>query len=552
MNFTTHKKLQKPLSTEKYDIAVFNKNADIIDSALHTLDLKNESQDNVLATKEELNSEITNETMRALDAESNLDSKKIDKTTVATSSDLGLVKSGTDITVDTNGNVSVNDNSHNHVIGNVEGLQSALDGKANTSHGTHVPSVCTAITDWNSAVTNGWYMGNNALNAPTISTSSNVWYFGYVISHNSDYVYQEVYQFTVSNDAKSIPKFIRAKTNGTWGAWTNVTIFPDTGGVTLTASTLAELAEKVTSYPNGSTFRLKDSNNVLGLKAGWVVFTAIYQNVYDNPYSMVLTLTVTESSDNYKAPIKLLIIGNSTNGVSIAATKKLASTDDLVDYVKFWYNYRQSYNIINENPDIPGEYNAIYSDTLDADGVFDFRLQGQSGSTIYTMSRNSLYAGTTLYSGIDLGRNSNKWQNIYATNGTIQTSDRNEKNTIEELSAENAHNFIMGLQPSTYKMNNGTSGRTHWGMISQDIEELLNNLGMSSLDFAGFIKSPKVKIEESVDENGRRHRTETVIEGEYDYSLRYDEFIAPLIKVVQEQEKRIRELESKIYESTNT
>ena len=55
---------------------------------------------------------------------------------VATSSKLGLVKSGTDITVDNSGNVSVNDDSHNHVISNVDGLQSALDGKAASSH-TH-------------------------------------------------------------------------------------------------------------------------------------------------------------------------------------------------------------------------------------------------------------------------------------------------------------------------------------------------------------------------------------------------------------------------------
>lgn len=55
---------------------------------------------------------------------------------VATSSSLGLVKSGTDITVDSSGNVSVNDDSHNHTISNVDGLQTALDGKASSSH-TH-------------------------------------------------------------------------------------------------------------------------------------------------------------------------------------------------------------------------------------------------------------------------------------------------------------------------------------------------------------------------------------------------------------------------------
>ena len=55
---------------------------------------------------------------------------------VATSSALGGVKSGTDITVDSSGNVSVNDNSHAHTIANVTGLQTALDGKADSSH-TH-------------------------------------------------------------------------------------------------------------------------------------------------------------------------------------------------------------------------------------------------------------------------------------------------------------------------------------------------------------------------------------------------------------------------------
>lgn len=42
---------------------------------------------------------------------------------------LGGIKSGTDITVDASGNVSVNDDSHSHIISNVDGLQGALDLK---------------------------------------------------------------------------------------------------------------------------------------------------------------------------------------------------------------------------------------------------------------------------------------------------------------------------------------------------------------------------------------------------------------------------------------
>lgn len=53
---------------------------------------------------------------------SKLETNKLDKTTVATSSTLGLVKSGTDITVDTSGNVSVKDNSHKHTVSNISDL----------------------------------------------------------------------------------------------------------------------------------------------------------------------------------------------------------------------------------------------------------------------------------------------------------------------------------------------------------------------------------------------------------------------------------------------
>ena len=79
----------------------------------------------------------------------------------ATSSALGLVKSGTDITVDTSGNVSVNDNSHKHTVSNISDLtatatelnycdgvtsniQTQLNGKAASSHGNHVPTTETA------------------------------------------------------------------------------------------------------------------------------------------------------------------------------------------------------------------------------------------------------------------------------------------------------------------------------------------------------------------------------------------------------------------------
>ena len=64
-------------------------------------------------------------------------------TYVGAGADLGLVKTGGDVTIES-GVITVNDNSHHHTIANVTGLQSALDGKAAASHGTHVTYSTTA------------------------------------------------------------------------------------------------------------------------------------------------------------------------------------------------------------------------------------------------------------------------------------------------------------------------------------------------------------------------------------------------------------------------
>lgn len=52
----------------------------------------------------------------------------------AAGSSLGGVKSGGDVTISSDGVITVNDDSHNHTISNVDNLQTTLDGKAPTSH----------------------------------------------------------------------------------------------------------------------------------------------------------------------------------------------------------------------------------------------------------------------------------------------------------------------------------------------------------------------------------------------------------------------------------
>lgn len=154
-------------------------------------------------------------------------------------------------------------------------------------------------------------------------------------------------------------------------------------------------------------------------------------------------------------------------------------------------------------------------------------------------STNLSYSSFSPTNGaISLGSSTNYWTNVYAQTGSIITSDRKEKKSIMYLSENYVINLIMGLKPCSYKLIDNTSDRTHNGMIAQDVEKLLESLGIDSKDFAAFIKYEK----EEKDGDGN-----TV----HGYGLRYEEFIAPLIKFVQYQQNKIEDLEGRIVELEN-
>jgi hypothetical protein len=127
----------------------------------------------------------------------------------------------------------------------------------------------------------------------------------------------------------------------------------------------------------------------------------------------------------------------------------------------------------------------------------------------------------------DWGFSSARWDDIYATNGTIQTSDQNEKNTITD--SDLGIDFIKRLTPKSYIFNGKT--RTHYGLIAQDVETVLGDISKPTSGFAGFIKDD---ISEEQDGS------------EYRYGLRYTEFVAPLIQAVKDQQATIDALTARI------
>lgn len=156
--------------------------------------------------------------------------------------------------------------------------------------------------------------------------------------------------------------------------------------------------------------------------------------------------------------------------------------------------------------------------------VTPWGASGQVGSG-YGVGINSSFMPYD-YTTCDLGKGNSRWQDIYLQNTPNILSDRKEKKKIQKLTKKYSDLFDS-LKPVRFKMKNGTSDRFHVGLISQDVEESMEKIGISSTDFAGFTKSENKK------------------DGTVSYGLRYEEFIALCIDQIQKLKKRVEELEEK-------
>ena len=140
--------------------------------------------------------------------------------------------------------------------------------------------------------------------------------------------------------------------------------------------------------------------------------------------------------------------------------------------------------------------------------------------------------------GVDLGSASFSFNNIYYDGGVL-VSDRRLKEDITSLSL--GLDFINNLNPVSFKkkdkeeVHNGdrklqraiTHKRKHAGFIAQEVKEVMDDMNISTNDFAGYVDA---NVKEGVDK----------------LLLRYEEFIAPIVKAVQELSVKLDNMDERL------
>lgn len=105
---------------------------------------------------------------------------------------------------------------------------------------------------------------------------------------------------------------------------------------------------------------------------------------------------------------------------------------------------------------------------------------------------NPTKSGTKTDDAIDLGSSSFRWRDIYAGNGTIQTSDRNEKQDIEELSeaeqrvAVACKSLMRKFRWKSAVAEKGDDARIHFGIIAQDLQDAFEVEGLDASRYGMF------------------------------------------------------------------
>ena len=170
----------------------------------------------------------------------------------------------------------------------------------------------------------------------------------------------------------------------------------------------------------------------------------------------------------------------------------------------------------------------------------------------YPLSENVVFYPTQ--ANTDLGKNlaSNRWNQIYAANTTISTSDERLKSSISNipdmvLDAWENIGFVQ-FQFNDAVEKKGDSARLHSGLIAQNIRDAFAAKGVDATSYGLFCHDVWEAKPESVDEEG--NIVEPAQPAGDMYSLRYEEALCMEAAYQRRENRRLKdrvsELENKV------
>jgi len=139
-----------------------------------------------------------------------------------------------------------------------------------------------------------------------------------------------------------------------------------------------------------------------------------------------------------------------------------------------------------------GVISVKYSDNMMIANKTSGHIGLEFGSTGLLPVKHDLTNSDNLH---DFGASTQRFDDIYATNGTIQTSDENEKQNIASLtSAEITAATAISKLFKTFKWKDkvadkGDNARTHTGVVAQQVQTAMSDAGLDAGNYAFFIST---------------------------------------------------------------
>lgn len=254
--------------------------------------------------------------------------------------------------------------------------------------------------------------------------------------------------------------------------------------------------------------------------------TLTVQNGTDRSYIDLSVGGVTVASQVIRFTGDVVFESSLTDGSTMISGDNILTGEVSAEYIRLGGEMRV-YEDLSDRADLGGyigyvtsyDYNGSRTYGMGMiEAVSENQVVATSGGVRMTTDNGEVVVATNIT--LDTRNAVNVYANRFTSDVELNvTSDRNAKDDIRYDVAEKYISLFDRLNPVSF-LYKGKEAKRHLGFIAQDVEDVLNEIGMPLDDFAAL----------SVDDEGR-------------YGLSYGEFVAVLTAKIQQLEQRLKALE---------